>query len=179
MVLGDQETRMPEINSLPADLPWAEHKTLIRKARLADVIAMSRIIQHYADLQRMLPKTQLQLYENLRDYSVAVDAAAPAQVLGCGALHIYWENLAEIRAVAIAPGLNGKGIGTILVEQLLDEARELEIEQVFVFTYEPKFFGRFGFIQVEHSAMPLKVYNECFVCPKFNKCDELAMVLHL
>ena len=170
---------MPEINSQSADLPLAERRILVRKARLTDVAGMSRIIQHYADLQRMLPKTRLQLYENLRDYSVVVDAAAPAKVLGCGALHIYWENLAEIRAVAIAPGLNGKGIGTVLVERLLDEARDLEIEQVFVFTYEPKFFGRFGFIQVEHSAMPLKVYNECFVCPKFNKCDELAMVLHL
>ena len=170
---------MPEINSQSADLPLAERQILVRKARLTDVAGMSRIIQHYADLQRMLPKTRLQLYENLRDYSVVVDAAAPAKVLGCGALHIYWENLAEIRAVAIAPGLNGKGIGTVLVERLLDEARDLEIEQVFVFTYEPKFFGRFGFIQVEHSAMPLKVYNECFVCPKFNKCDELAMVLHL
>jgi amino-acid N-acetyltransferase len=175
----NQEARMPENNSLPAALPMAERQILIRKARLADVTEMNRIIKHYADLQLMLPKTQLQLYENLRDYSVAVDASAPNQTLGCGALHIYWENLAEVRAVAIAPGLNGKGIGTTLVEQLLDEARELEIEQVFVFTYEPKFFGRFGFIQVEHSAMPLKVYNECFVCPKFNKCDELAMVLHL
>ena len=68
-----------------------------------------------------------------------------------------------------------RGVGTFLVEELLNEARGLEIEQVFVFTYEPKFFSRFGFIQVEHRTMPLKVYNECFHCPKFNKCDELAM----
>jgi amino-acid N-acetyltransferase len=127
----------------------------------------------------MLPKTQLQLYENLRDYSIVTEPSAPYRVLACGALHIYWENLAEIRAVAVAPGITRSGIGTRLIEHLLEEARELEIEQVFVFTYEPKFFGRFGFIQVEHRTMPLKVYNECFHCPKFNKCDELAMVLHL
>jgi amino-acid N-acetyltransferase len=152
---------------------------VIRKARLPDVNEMYRIINYYAERQLMLPKTQLQLYENLRDYSVAADPLAPNRLQGCGALHIYWENLAEIRAVAIAPGETRKGIGTFLVHQLLDEAREMKIEQVFLFTYEPGFFNRFGFIQVEHSAMPLKVYNECFHCPKFNKCDEVAMVFHL
>ncbi len=154
-------------------------KTLVRKARLADASEMCRLINYYADQQQMLPKTLLQIYENLRDYSVAVNASDPVQVLGCGALHIYWENLAEIRALAVAPGMARKGIGKALVEELLSEARALGIEQVFCFTYEPKFFGSFGFIQVEHSTMPLKVYNECFHCPKFNKCDELAMVLHI
>jgi amino-acid N-acetyltransferase len=155
------------------------HSPVIRKARLADVNEIYRIINHYADSQLMLPKTQLQLYENLRDYSVAVDATDTNLILGCGALHIYWENLAEIRAIAVTPGMNRRGIGTMVVERLLEESRDLQLEQVFCFTYEPKFFNRFGFIQVEHSAMPLKVYNECFHCPKFNKCDELAMVLHL
>jgi amino-acid N-acetyltransferase len=159
--------------------PLPSQDSLIRKARLTDVNDMFRIINHYAETQLMLPKTQLQLYENLRDYSVVMEALAPNRILGCGALHIYWENLAEIRALAVAPGMNRMGVGTSLVEKLLDEARELGIEQVFVFTYEPKFFSRFGFIQVEHRTMPLKVYNECFNCPKFNKCDELAMVLHL
>ncbi len=154
-------------------------EVLVRKARLTDVSGMYRIINHYAERQRMLPKTQLQLFESLRDYSVAAEASDANLVVGCGALHIYWENLAEIRAIAVAPGMAQRGIGTCLVEQLLTEARELEIEQVFLFTYEPKFFSRFGFIQVDHRAMPLKVYNECFHCPKFNKCDELAMVLHL
>jgi amino-acid N-acetyltransferase len=157
--------------------PWP--RTIVQKAGLTDVNEMFRIINYYAEKQLMLPKTQLQLYENLRDYSIVTDESDPSQILACGALHIYWENLAEIRAVAVAPGITRRGIGTVLVEQLLNEAREMKIEQVFVFTYEPKFFGRFGFIQVEHSTMPLKVYNECFHCPKFNKCDELAMVLHL
>jgi amino-acid N-acetyltransferase len=152
---------------------------MIRKARLSDVNDMYRIVNYYAERQLMLPKTQLQLYENLRDYSVAVDSSDANRLLGCGALHIYWENLAEIRALAITPGETRKGTGTHLVNQLLNEAREIKIEQVFLFTYEPKFFNRFGFIQVEHSAMPLKVYNECFHCPKFNKCDEVAMVFHL
>jgi len=170
---------MPEKAKLHSVETFPSAEPVIRKARTADVNDMFRMINHYAEQQRMLPKTQLQLYENLRDYSVAVEASAPHRTLGCGALHIYWENLAEIRALAISPGLTGRGIGTYLVEKLLNEAREMNIEQVFVFTYEPRFFSRFGFIQVEHRTMPLKVYNECFHCPKFNKCDELAMVLHL
>jgi amino-acid N-acetyltransferase len=159
--------------------PFPSQQPLVRKARLSDVNDMYRIINHYAESQLMLPKTQLQLYENLRDYSIVTEPSSSNLVLACGALHIYWENLAEIRALAVAPEMTRKGIGTVLVEKLLAEARELGIEQVFLFTYEPKFFGRFGFIQVEHRTMPLKVYNECFHCPKFNTCDELAMVLHL
>jgi amino-acid N-acetyltransferase len=170
---------MPEnAKSLYRADPFPSQKPLIRKARLADVNGMYRIINYYAESQRMLPKTHLQLYENLRDYTVITDPATNG-IMACGALHIYWENLAEIRAVAVAPGIVRRGVGTFLIEKLLDEARELGIEQVFVFTYEPKFFGRFGFIQVEHRTLPLKVYNECFQCPKFNTCDELAMVLHL
>ena len=155
----------------------AFEKPVTRKARLKDVGEMSRIINFYAASQQMLPKTHLQLYENLRDYSVVEDAAG--QIIACGALHIYWENLAEIRAVAVAEGMNRKGIGTLLAESLIEEARELGLEQVFCFTYVPKFFNSLGFIQVEHSVLPLKVYNECFQCPKFNKCDEIAMVLPL
>jgi amino-acid N-acetyltransferase len=170
---------MPEKALLHSIEPLPGAQPVVRKARLGDVNDMFRIINHYAEMQLMLPKTQLQLYENLRDYSIVTEVSAPNRVLACGALHIYWENLAEIRAVAVAPGITRKGVGTLLIEHLLEEARELEIEQVFVFTYEPNFFGRFGFIQVEHRTMPLKVYNECFHCPKFNKCDELAMVLHL
>jgi amino-acid N-acetyltransferase len=170
---------MPEEAKLHSVEPFPGRQPLVRKARLSDVGGMFRIINHYADKQLMLPKTMLQLYETLRDYSIAADPSAPDGLLGCGALHLYWENLAEIRALAVAPGMAGKGVGTSIVEELLNEAREMELEQVFLFTYEPQFFSRFGFIQVEHSTLPLKVYNECFHCPKFNKCDELAMILHL
>jgi amino-acid N-acetyltransferase len=151
----------------------------VRKARLGDVGEMRRIISHYAERQLMLPKTHLEIYENLRDYSVVTDAGPAGAVLACGALHIYWEDLAEVRAVAVDPELGGRGAGTALVKRLLAEAREIGVEKAFVFTYVPDFFSRFGFVEVEHSAMPLKVYNECFQCPKFNQCDEIAMVVHL
>lgn len=171
---------MPEKSqSLQSVEDRAGLQLLVRKARLADVAAMHRIINYYAEKQRMLPKTELQLYENLRDYSVIIDAAEPDRVLACGALHIYWENLAEVRAIAVDPDQVHKHLGSVLVGSLIEEARAWNIGKVFVFTYEPGFFGRFGFEQVEHRALPLKVYNECFHCPKFNTCDEIAMVLKL
>jgi amino-acid N-acetyltransferase len=169
---------MPEPAVLQAERR-IEERAMIRKARLTDVNALFRLINHYADRQRMLPKTQLQLYENLRDYSVAMEASTPERLLGCGALHIYWENLAEIRSLAVEPESTQQGVGSQLVELLLNEARELQIEQVFAFTYEPEFFSRLGFMRVKHHTLPLKVYNECFHCSKFNQCDELAMVLYL
>ncbi len=162
-----------------SDESLLQHAPVVRKARTADVPAIHAIVNYYAEKQLMLPKTNLQLYENLRDYSVAVESDSAGRILGCGALHIYWEDLAEIRALSVASGIVHKGIGSLLVEALLQEAREIGIAQVFLFTYVPDFFSRFGFIRVEHGSMPLKVYNECFHCPKFNKCDELAMVLHL
>jgi len=154
-------------------------KLLVHKAELTDVNAMHRIINYYAEKLLMLPKTELQLYENLRDYSVVIDPDSRNQLLACGALHLYWENLAEIRAIAVDPDRAKKGLGTVLVEGLLEEAREWKIGKVFVFTYEPGYFARFGFKKVDHRSLPLKVYNECFHCPKFNKCDEIAMVLEL
>ena len=152
-------------------------KLITRKARLRDVGEISRIVNFYAVQQQMLPKTHLQIYENLRDFSVVEDD--DGKILACGALHFYWENLAEIRAIAVTEGMSRKGIGTLLAECLIEEAREFDLEEVFCFTYVPKFFNSLGFIQVEHSVLPLKVYNECFQCPKFNKCDEIAMVLQL
>jgi len=173
------ETRMHENAVLCSIECFPSLQPLVRKAKLTDVADIFHLVNHYADQQIMLPKTHLQLYENLRDYSIVVDAASPSRLLGCGALHIYWQDLAEIRALAVAPEMRGKGIGAAIVEELIKEAQELELQQLFCFTYEPAFFSRFGFIQVEHSVLPLKVYNECFHCPKFTKCDELAMILHL
>jgi amino-acid N-acetyltransferase len=157
----------------------AERPMRVRKARIADVSAMHAMINLYAEKQLMLPKAHLQLYETLRDYSVAVDVGDDSSVLGCGSLHLYWEDLAEIRAVAVLPGLVHKGVGSQIVEALIEEGKSYGLEQIFVFTYVPAFFSRFGFVQVEHRSMPLKVFNECFHCPKFNTCDELAMVLQL
>ncbi len=151
---------------------------VIRKAVLPDVASMYRLINHYAERELMLPKSQLQLYENLRDYSVVVDPACKA-IVGCGALHIYWADLAELRAIAVAPERAHDGIGSFLVRQLVQEARDLGVARLFLFTYVASFFSKFQFKEVAHGSIPLKVYNECFHCPKFNACDEVAMELSL
>lgn len=164
---------------MAAPQPHVAPGVVVRKARLGDVGAMHRIVNEYAAEQLMLAKTHLQLYENLRDFSVAALPATDDEVLGCGALHLYWADLAEIRAVAVRPGLGRRGVGTAIVEALIAEAQALGLEQAFVFTYVADFFRRFGFVPVEPRSLPLKVYNECFQCPKFHKCDETAMILHL
>ena len=116
---------MPEkARLLRVDLSPCPQPT-VQKARLSDVSEMFRLINHYAERQQMLPKTHLQLYENLRDYSIAVGTSASSPVVGCGALHIYWENLAEIRALAVAPEMTHRGVGTALVERLLDDGPAL------------------------------------------------------
>ena len=168
-----------ERSAVAQSVSEAASAVTLRKAALADVGALHAIINHYAAEQLMLSKTRLQLYESLRDYTVAVEGSDPSAVLGCGALHLYWEDLAEIRALAVRPGITQKGVGTTIVEELIDEGRSLGLARLFVFTYVARFFGRFGFVQVEHRSLPLKVYNECFHCPKFNTCDEIAMVLDL
>lgn len=170
---------MPERAMLHAIVTSPQPRPTARKAQLADVDGMFRLINHYAEKHRMLSKTKLQLYENMRDYSVVMEGSNPGNILGCGALHLYWDDLAEIRALAVAPEMIRKGVGSQLMDVLLDEARNLQIARVFSFTYEPEFFGRFGFLPVEHRTLPLKVYNECFHCSKFHKCDEIAMVLQL
>lgn len=174
-----ESVELSGIKSALRDRDQAGRTVLVRKARIADVSAMHSMISNYAEKQMMLPKAHLQLYEALRDFSVAVDPTDDATVVGCGSLHIYWEDLAEIRAVAVMPGLTHKGVGSHIVESLIEEGKSYGLGQIFVFTYVPAFFSRFGFVQVEHRSMPLKVFNECFHCPKFNTCDELAMVLHL
>ena len=155
-----------ERSAVAQSVSEAASAVTLRKAALADVGALHAIINHYAAEQLMLPKTHLQLYESLRDYTVAVEGSDPSAVLGCGAL-------------AVRPGITQKGVGTTIVEELIDEGRSLGLARLFVFTYVARFFGRFGFVQVEHRSLPLKVYNECFHCPKFNTCDEIAMVLDL
>jgi amino-acid N-acetyltransferase len=151
---------------------------VVRKAALSDVEPMHWLINSYASQGVMLPKTLLQLYENLRDYTVVTETEGK-RLAGCGALHIYWENLAEIRALAVSPDTARRGVGSMLVTALIEEARSMGIAKVFLFTYVPDFFARFGFKKTDHSSMPLKVFNECFQCPKFNTCDEIAMVMDL
>jgi amino-acid N-acetyltransferase len=148
----------------------------VEKARIGDVTQMHRLINYFAGKEEMLPRPLSELYENIRDYFVVRDGD---KVVGCAALHVSWEDTAEIRSVAVVDESQRKGVGVGLVKACLAESRELGIATVFCLTYKPEFFERFSFSQVDKMELPRKVWTECYHCPKFPNCDEVAMVCQL
>jgi amino-acid N-acetyltransferase len=124
----------------------------------------------------MLPRTEFELSENIRDFSVAYDGAT---LVGCGALHFYTPLTAEVRSLAVRLHVKQHGIGRAIVENLEAEARENDLESIFAFTYVPGFFGKLGFAEVERGEMPLKAWKDCLRCPKFESCDEIPVLKRL
>lgn len=145
----------------------------VEKARIGDIPQIQRLVNYFADKGEMLPRSLSELYENIRDLFVVRDGD---EVVACAALHIFWSDLAEIRAVAVAEEIQDKGAGALLVQACLEETRSLGIETVFCLTYKPDFFERLGFHQVDMMELPRKVWGECLKCPKFPNCDEVALV---
>jgi len=148
---------------------------LIRKARLADVKVIHRLIAEQARGGHILARPLSELYSQVRDFLVIEDDVS-GEVLGCGALQVVWEDLAEIRSLAVKEMSKGQGIGTRLSEALLREARDLGIKQVFVLTYRVSFFERLGFRQMDKGMLPHKIWADCLRCTKFPECDETALV---
>ncbi len=144
----------------------------IRPARMGDVRAIHGLLQGFADQGLLLARSISSLYDQLRDFIVYDDDG----VLGVCSLHISWDNLAEIRSLAIAPELQGRGIGSRLVRSCLDEAESLEIGQVFVLTYQADFFRKLDFIDKDKKDLPHKIWSDCLHCPKFPDCDEEALL---
>lgn len=148
----------------------------VEKARLTDVPQIHKLVNSFGSRGLMLQRPLSEIYENLRDYFVFREGS---EVAACGALHICWADLVEVKAVAVVDRAQGRGIGSAIVEACMAEARSLDVPEVFVLTYEPGFFARFGFRQVDLMELPRKVWGECQRCPKFPDCDETAMVLQL
>ena len=121
----------------------------------------------------MLPRSLNELYENLRDFWVAEEHK---KIIGCAALHVSWDDLVEIKSVAVAGNRQGKGIGEALVTTCLKEAKQLGAQRIFVLTYKPNYFKRFGFKRVKNSDLPHKVWAECINCCKFPNCQEIALL---
>lgn len=136
--------------------------------------ALGRIINDAAEYGLMLHRSLADLYENLRDFIVAVDRGTREIVGVCG-LKIVWANLAEVYALAVSPQHRGRGIGKQLVLNVIDEAEELGLRKLMTLTYERAFFERCGFDVVDRQSLPLKVWSECARCPKNQACDEIAM----
>jgi amino-acid N-acetyltransferase len=145
----------------------------VEKAKIPDVPQIHQLINHFADKGEMLPRPLSEIYESIRDFFVIREGE---RVIACGALHVSWSDLAEIRSVAVAEKSQGLGLGNRLVASCLNEAAELGIDTVFCFTYRPDFFKRHKFIDIDKMELPRKVWTDCFRCPKFPNCDEIALI---
>ncbi len=146
------------------------------KARVGDVPQMHKLINFFADKDEMLARSLSDIYENIRDYFVVRQGE---RVIACVALHVSWSDLAEIKSLVVAEDCQQQGIGDQLVEACLREAKELGILTIFCLTYKPAFFEKFGFSEVDKAELPRKVWGECYRCPKFPDCDEVALIYHL
>jgi amino-acid N-acetyltransferase len=145
----------------------------LRKATMSDIHALLNLINDYAANGIMLPRTEFEMSENIRDFSIAFMGE---RLVGCGALHFYTPTSGEVRSLAVDPLLKTRGVGRRIVEALEREAVENQLHAIFAFTYVPDFFRKIGFREVERGELPLKVWKDCLRCPKFQCCDEIAMV---
>ena len=148
----------------------------VEKARIKDIPQMQKMINCFADRGEMLPRPLSEMYENIRDYFVIRHGE---QVIACAALHIMWSDLAEVKSLAVDENSQRQGLGDQLVQTCLNEAKEIGIPTVFCLTYKPAFFEGQGFTQVDKMELPQKVWTECYRCPKFPNCDEVALIYHL
>ena len=149
---------------------------IYRKATFQDVEAIHGVVNEYAEKGLMLARSRNVLYETLRDFIIAEQ---DGQVVGVGALHLVWDSLAEVRALAVASAVVKSGVGRAIVETLLQEAGKLGVKTVFALTYQPGFFAKLGFEERPKETLSHKVWKECINCAKFPNCDEIAMVKEL
>jgi amino-acid N-acetyltransferase len=151
---------------------------MIRKATIKDIKPIHSLLQQYGRKGELLPRPLSVLYDHVRDFSVYADAK-DSSILGCCALQFCWDDLAEIRSLAVHPDYVGQRIGSKLVEKVLSEAKSFKIQKVFALTYRPGFFERFGFDRIDRSELPIKIWADCIMCIKFPDCDEIAMMKEL
>jgi amino-acid N-acetyltransferase len=149
---------------------------MIRKAKIEDIKHIQAMINLFAKQDLMLPRSLNELYENIRDFWVAEENK---RILGCCALHISWDNLAEIKSLAVAKKKQGQGIGKELILSCINEAKQLGAKKIFALTYKPNYFKKFGFRKVKNSFLPHKIWAECINCCKFPNCQEVAVFKQL
>ena len=146
---------------------------MLRKALIGDVPKIHELINGYAAKGEMLARSRNELYEGIRDFFVL---EREKSIVGCCALHINWEDLAEVRSLAVQQDSRHKGMGSLLVNACLEEARQLGIHRVYALTYRATFFEKLGFSRISKDILPQKVWVDCLNCPKFPSCDEDAVL---
>lgn len=148
----------------------------VDKAKVSDADTMHRLINHFADKGDVLPRALSEIYEDIKDFFVVRNEG---KVVACAALHVMWLDLAEIKSVVVEEGSQNQEIGSSLVRTCLDEAKALGIPTVFSLIREPSFFEKHGFKLIDKAELPRKVWGECYRCPKFPDCDEVAVIYHV
>lgn len=149
---------------------------VIRKARIADIKAIQGLVNDFAKREQMLPRSLNELYESVRDFIVYEQQGS---ILGVCALRIMWDDLGEIRSLAVRPEVQKKGIGRQLVTWCLKEATGIGLKRVFALTYQPLFFKKLGFQDIDKAKLPQKIWSDCIKCHKFPECDEHAVIIVL
>jgi len=155
------------------EVPGSGGRLTVRKAVMHDIHPILELINGYAARGIMLPRTEFEMSESIRDFSVVTRGD---ELLGCGALHFYSPTIGEIRSLAVHEKAKTHGVGRRLVESLIAEAQEYELDAAFAFTYVTEFFQKVGFHVVERGVLPLKAWKDCLRCPKFQACDEIAVL---
>ena len=146
---------------------------MIRKATVEDVKKIQKLVNFYAKREKMLPRSLNELYENIRNFFVYTEGK---NIYGACALDVDWEDLAEIKSLAVAKSRTRKGIGAKLLQECLKDAKKLKITKVFALTYVPDFFEKFGFNVIDKKELPHKIWSECIKCMYFPNCKEIAMI---
>ena len=172
--MGSLVTLQPPVQL--AATTYHEGAVSVRNAYMRDTKAILALINAYAAKGIMLPRTEFEMSENIRDFAVAY---SNEQLVGCGALHFYSPKIAEVRSLAVDPGWKGHGIGRLIMEALEREARAHGLQSIFAFTYVDLFFTRMGYHLVDRGDLPLKAWKDCLRCPKFQACDEIAVLKQL
>lgn len=149
---------------------------MLRKANISDIKQIQELINNFAKIDLMLPRSLNELYENIRDFWVIVENK---KIVGCAALHISWDTLAEIKSLAVLKSKQKRGIGQALIDACENEAKQLGANKIFVLTYNPGYFKRFGFKKIKHADLPHKIWAECINCCKFPNCQEIALLKNL
>ena len=148
----------------------------VDRAKVGDANSVHRLISHFADKSEVLPRALSEIYEGIRDYFVVRQGG---RVIACAALQVTWVDLAEIRSLAVDEQAQSQEIGSKLVQACLEEAKQLGIPRVFCLVRKPAFFEKHGFQLIDKKQLPQKVWAECYRCPKFPDCDEVALVRQL
>ena len=148
----------------------------IRKAKIQDVEVIYKLLEHFSNKEMLLPRSLAELYDNVRDFFVAEEEG---KIIGCCALHPCWEDLGEIKSLAIEEESQGKGLAKKLVDLCLNDVPQLGLKRIFVLTYVPDFFKGLGFKEIPKEKLPHKVWKECITCPKFPDCGEIALIKNI